>query len=196
MDPLTDRIEKSKHPRMRDLYGYNASLADAEADLAARRYEYLIEQRDKLNERIRFGILTLNAASLVALASFVGEKDKIEPLGLGGSAIGFAALMFGLGLACAAIAIWSNSNHAILAPARAFEILTKAENRRAHMDQRCGESEEEEFRQLLDEKPHASPDFAFSKLTITLTNSAGSIWLGGLMYVVYKVAAAATVFCS
>ena len=192
MDPLADRIEKSKLPKLRDLFGYNAAQADSEAELAARRYEYLIEQRDKLNEKIRFGILTLNAASLVALASLVGDEKKMTFLGLTASDVGYAALIFGLGLACAAVAIWSNSNQAISAPARAYEILIKAANKRAHMDQRCGERAEDEFRKLLDEKPIPSPDFAFSKLTIWSTNAAGSIWLGGLVFAISKVIVATT----
>lgn len=194
MNPLTDRIKKSKEPRLRDLFGYNAAWADAEAELAVHRYEYLIEQRDKLNERIRFGILTLNAASLVALVSLVGNKEKFGILGLEPSAIGVAALMFGLGLACAAVAIWSNSNQAISAPASAYQILIAAEHKRAQLEQRCGERAEEEFGQLLDEKPHPSPDFAFSPLTIWLTNTAGSIWLVGLLFVVSKVGFATTNF--
>lgn len=51
MDPLQDRIEKAQLPKLRDLFGYNAFSSDLDAQLALRRYEYLIEQRDKLNER-------------------------------------------------------------------------------------------------------------------------------------------------
>ena len=198
MDPIEDRIAKAKLPRLRDLFSYNAVRAESEASLADRRYEYLIEQRDKLNERIRFGILTLNAASLVALASLVGDEKKVKALGLGSTSIGFAALMFGIGLATAALSIWSNSNYAIHAPASAYEILMSAEHKRAYLEHTCSERSEDEYGRILDEKPNKSPDFAFSKLTIWLTNSAGSFWLSGLLFIICKVAGAnlALQFCS
>ena len=190
MKPIEDRIEKSKLPKLRDVFGYNAARADAESALALNRYQYLIEQRDKLNERIRFGILTLNGASLVALASILGDSAKIDSLGLTANSIGYASIMFGLGLICAALSIWSNSNQAIFAPAEAYELLAKAEHKRAQLEQICSERAEEEYRKSLEETPSKSPDFAFSKMTIALANAAGSIWLGGLVFLICKIFAA------
>jgi len=190
MNPIEDRIAKAKLPKLRDLFSYNAVRAEGEAALALRRYEYLIEQRDKLNERIRFGILTLNAASLVALASLVGDEKKLKALGLGSASIGTAAMLFGIGLAAAALSIWSNSNHIIDAPASAYEILMRAEHKRAYLEHVCSERAEDEFGKILGEMPNKSPDFAFSRLTILLTNSAGSFWLSGLLFIIFTVARA------
>ena len=190
LDPIEDRIRASQLPRLRDIYGYSASVAESDAELAMRRYEYALEQRDKLNERIRFGCLTLNAASLVAMATLAQNLEKVEQFGLGKSTISGASILFGIGLALGALAIWSNGNHFVSLAAEAFKFRIDANHRSALYQARISENAEDEVAKKLQEVPPAVPAFAYSSLTIGLTNSSGSCWLTGLSWIVFSL-----VFC-
>lgn len=55
--------------RVRDAFPYNDSSNAMEMATADRRFEQLIERRERLIERSRFGILALNGASVIGILS-------------------------------------------------------------------------------------------------------------------------------
>ena len=191
LDPIEDRQRAAKLPQLRDLFGYSASIAESDAELAMRRYEYALEQRDKLNERIRFGCLTLNAASLIAVGTLLQNFDKFEKLGFDKTTLVGAVAFFAVGLAVGAIAIWSNGNHYVQLAAEAFEFRINTAHRSALFQNRISERAEDDVAEELKKPAQSAPDFAYSPLTITLTNFSGSCWLTGLGWII-----GAFVFCS
>ena len=54
---------------MRDVFRYNDSFNAMELATADRRFEQLVERRERLIERSRFGVLALNGASAVGILS-------------------------------------------------------------------------------------------------------------------------------
>ena len=188
LDPIEDRIRASKLPQLRDLYGYSASVAESDAELAMRRYEYALEQRDKLNERIRFGCLTLNAASLVALGTLAQNIDKVVDFGLSKTTITGVAALFGMGLAFGALAIWSNGSHYVDLAAQAFKFRLDTAHRSALYQAKISERAEDEVSEELKKAPPSAPAFAYSTRTITLTNFSGCFWLVGLTWIIGTLA--------
>jgi hypothetical protein len=188
IDPFEDTKRVAGLPQVRDIFGYNASIADDEAELAARRYEYALEQRDKLNERIRFGCLTLNAASLIALASLIFNKGQLVMLGLRSSEILSPTILFGIGLAFGAVAIWSNGLFYIGMAAKAFEYRSRTAHRKALFQAKFSHRAEGDVTDELEKPAQTAPDFGFSKLTNWLTNISGFCWLVGLACILVTLA--------
>lgn len=67
-------LKLAEFPALREIYRAGATMADEELGITTRRYEQLVDRRDKLRERTRFGLLALNAASLAALLSGFGSQ--------------------------------------------------------------------------------------------------------------------------
>lgn len=178
-NPISDRIKAAELPKIGDVYGYNASCAGADAQLAARRYEYALEQRDKLNERIRFGGLTLNAAALLGLASFVGDEKKLLAFGISNTVLGVSALFFGAGIIAGCLAIWTNANHYVELAGSAFKFRTDARHKFALFEAKIGEASENAVSEALAQPVDPLPDFSYSIATIWLTNFSGAFWLTG-----------------
>jgi len=185
---LSDRLTASNLPKIGEIYGYNAACANDEAQLAARRYEYALEQRDKTNERLRFGALTLNAASLFGFISLAGDQSKMSSFGISNNIIGFCSLLFGIGLIFGCLSIWTNANHYTILSAQAFKFRSDANHKSALFEQKIGPEAEKKIEEILQRPAEAAPDFEYSTLTILLTNAAGSLWMTGFGYALATIA--------
>lgn len=90
-----------------DSYRVNRTNFTDQSDFAQKRFEYLVEKRDTLQGRIRFGALTLNGASLIGLSALLGDKSTaMELLGIDGSVAKVSAEMFIVGAILAAASIF------------------------------------------------------------------------------------------
>lgn len=104
---MTDRI-----PVVADAVATNAAMHRRDLDIAAQQYMYFIQRRDNLIEKMRFGLVTLNGGSLIALISVLGG-DGSAATWLGftpGNAI-ISALSFTLGTILAGKSLDSQTNH-------------------------------------------------------------------------------------
>src|SRR5688572_3328054 len=92
-------------PRMRDAYRYDDSLNAMEVATADRRFEQLIERRERLIERSRFGALALNGASAIGILS--SYQDLRTVVGIDPRA---ALVFFAVGMIMALVSILFETN--------------------------------------------------------------------------------------
>lgn len=181
------QLEIAKLPALREIYRVGATLADEELSLTTKRYEQMLDRRDKLRERTRFGLLALNAASLAALLSSLGSQwaTKLE---VTEADIALAVLLFLLELMIGASAIWWSGIMATSDAASDFENLLEVRFRKAEYDAAATIEAEDKLinRPLLERK--VLPDYRWSKIDNLLTNVAGSFWLIAVGGVAWKVA--------
>ncbi|MFN4095490.1 MAG: hypothetical protein ACK4GG_01825 [Sphingomonas sp.] len=101
----------SDEPTIAEFDPVNAALFAADQELATRRYEYLISRRDQSLEKLRFGLLALNGASLVALISALGGDGTAATwLGFDADRARYSAAAFILGTVCGGVSIIVESN--------------------------------------------------------------------------------------
>ena len=166
-------------------------MADAEAELAEKRYEYAIEQRDRLQERTRFGAITLNAASLLTIGSAVKSSALATQTELVPKALAGPAAIFALGLAAGALSIWVNGNHLTIRAGEAAAANSKAAGRRALFDSKISEHAEAQIATSLDEATKEAsqppPDFTYSAAAMQFANLSAALWLTGLGWTILKM---------
>lgn len=190
-DAIRDRRHAAALPKIRDVYGHGASMTDAKADFAARRFEYALEQRDKMQDRLRFGAITLNAASLLTIGTTLGNKEAVTQLGIAQTSLTWPAVFFAFGLASGAMAAWVNGNHLIVRAGEAAVENERALRRKALFDAKISEQAETQLSASLDqalaEASRPSSDFTYSTRAMQLSSLSGSLWLTGLLWIVLKV---------
>lgn len=174
-------------PSLREIYRTTATLADEELSLATRRYEQTVDRRDKLRERTRFGLLALNATSLVALLSSLGSQ-WITKLQISEADVAQAVLLFLIGLICGAIAIWWSGIAATRDAADDFENLLEVRQRKAEYDGVATADAEKKLVNRPAPEWKVPPDFRWSRIDNLLTNFAGSAWLFAVGGIALKVA--------
>lgn len=180
-DAIESRRKAAALPTLREVYRYNASQADAAAALAVRRYEALLEQRDRLTERMRFGVLSLNAASLIALAALIGDKAKLAQLGLSPKIVVVSAVFFVVGSVMSAIAIRMAAIHMTTQAPVASQRVLDSRALVALVDSSCSMQAEEDFQKALAARTDkVDPDYAWSFAVINVTSWAEGCWLGGV----------------
>lgn len=179
-------------PRLRDAFPYNDSFNAMEVATADRRFEQLIERRERLIERSRFGILALNGASVI------GVLSSYESLrALAGTEPRFALAFFVAGMVFALLSIHFETNFVGSRAAHMFGHLSRLRRIRSTLDDRLtnetADRLDEQLREIevrssrqslaikLDETKDGLPnDFAFSPLAMLSFNFAGGAWIGGV----------------
>lgn len=180
-------LKLAELPALRQIYRVNATLADEELCITTRRYEQTVDRRDKLRERTRFGLLALNAASLVALVSSLGSP-WFTKLQITEADIALTAFYFLVGLMGGATAIWWSGITATRDAASDFENLLEVRQRKADYDAAATVEAEEKLLNRPAPELKIPPDYRWSKIDNLLTNLAGCAWLGGIGTIAWKVA--------
>lgn len=180
--------------RLRDAFLYNDSFNAMEIAAADRRFEQLLERKERLIERSRFGTLALNGASTIGiLSSYQGLRSEL------GIDARTALVFFAVGMIFALLSIFFETNFVGARAAHMFGHLSSLRRIRAtlddHLTERSTESLEEQLKQLyerserrsitkieLDESKDGLPnDFAYSPVALTTLNIAAGAWIGGLL---------------
>lgn len=175
-------------PKIRDLFGYNAAIADEELSFATARCIYALDRRHRLQERVRFGSLALNSAALLALLSMAGgEHGKLTALGIGSDTVATGTALFIIGAILAGLAIWVSTNHFIEVTGLEVESLYAARKKKALFDSLSSEEVDRRIKAVLDEPAPEMGDFKYSKLDMFLTNGSGSMWLVGTGAILFDV---------
>ncbi len=155
--------------------GFNAA---AEHAFARARYEYLITRRDQMYDRLRFGAMALNGATLAGLMAAMGGDGKGAAwVGLTSRVAVWSAAAFVLGLACAGIAALIASNKYTTESGDAFVRYMTAKRLAATYEA----SDWDSAGTAMDDH-HKSPlvDFQYSMAAIAFQNAAYGCWLGGI----------------
>ena len=180
-------------PRLRDAYPGNDSFNAMELATADRRFEQLIERRERLIERSRFGVLALNGASTVGLiSSYQGVKSAgFEPSS--------ALVFFAVGMILALLSIFFETLFVGARAAHMFGHLSSLRSIRATLDDRLTERGEKILAEQLqamgeraeresitkieldDAKDGLPNDFAYSPLALVTLHSAAGAWIGGVL---------------
>jgi hypothetical protein len=166
-----------------DSYAVNRASFKQQAELAERRFEYLIQKRDTMQGRVRLGVLTLNGASLVGILAIAKDGAPLM-LGLTSTALRYAAIGFVIGLIASALSIWIASLYEGRSSAFAFERMTKASMLLASFEAELNEENERRMMARMDEF-HGTElsDFGYSKCAMWLQNLGGSFWLVAVAYI-------------
>lgn len=182
------------HQRLRDAYPYNDSFNAMEVATADRRFEQLIERRERLIERSRFGILALNGASTIGILSTYRElRPEV------GIDLRYALMFFAGGMILALLSIFFETNFVGHRAAQMFGYLSFLRRTRATLDDYLTEKTEKRLGEQLDEMEERSKrgsitkielddskdglpsDFAYSPAALIALNFAGGAWIGGVL---------------
>lgn len=94
--------------------------------LASAEAQRLAQLRDDVDVKVRFGLATFNAASLVALVSAMGAApDFLHSIGITGAIAVFDLVAFAVGVVLAGVSIYSTQNELTL---RAGHAAARASN--------------------------------------------------------------------
>ncbi|MCW2368509.1 hypothetical protein [Sphingobium sp. B11D3D] len=181
-------LKLAQLPALRDIYRVSATLADEELYITTRRYEQSLDRRDKLRERTRFGLLALNATSLVAVLSSSGG-EWLTRLKIADADIAQSILLLILGLVAGALAIWWSGITATRDAVDDFEHLLEVRQRKADYDGAATVEAEQDLLNRPTPKWKIPPDYRWSRIDNILTNFAGSAWIvavGGIAWEVAK----------
>lgn len=178
--------------RVRDKYPYNDSFNRMNLAIADRRFEHLIERRERFIERSRFGVLALNGASAIGiLSSYHALRTdlSIDPR----SALAF----FAVGMILALLSILFDTNFLGHRAAQAYGHLSKLQRTRATLDSHLSEKNEQQLGEQLNEMSERSErtsvtkiqlddskdglpnDFAYSRAALITLNFGAGAWIGG-----------------
>jgi hypothetical protein len=167
-------------PKMRELYGYNAAIADEELSFATARCIDALDRRHRLQERVRFGTLALNSATLLALMTITANDSKnLTLIGLDAGTVVGAIALFILGTMLSGLAIWTSTNHYIEVTGSAAEHVYAARHKKALFEMTADNEADLKIKAALDLPARELWDYKFSKLDIILFNASGIMWLVG-----------------
>lgn len=173
-----------------------------EVATADRRFEQLIERREHLIERSRFGVLAINGASTIGILSIYQQLQSalnVDPR--------YALILFAIGMISAFLSIFFETNFLAHRTAEMFGYLSALRNIRATLDDRSSESSEERLREQLNalaiRAKHSSitkidldnengtmpNDFAFSPWALICLNFSAGAWISGVLAVVASMVA-------
>ena len=176
---------------VRDLQRYVDSVAKSQLPVAQAHYAYLLERKDRSNDRIRTGLIVINSASLLGVLTALGtEAISSQQFGIGIGDLAFSASAFILGTMLAAAAVMVDSWRLPEEAAVQYDRVSRQENLRAALDTELNEDNLVNFR-LRMEDVHALPqkDFEYSPIATVLTNFAGGAWLAGTTLPLFKIGA-------
>jgi hypothetical protein len=170
-------------PTVGERHPFNLREAQAAEDFVASRYEYLIERRDDLLDRIRFGSLKLNGASLLALLAALGGKGEAATwLGFTAQTTRISAALFLVGAISAGISILLEANVHRTQSGDAFQRLSAATLHRSSYDNADSPANDQLTGRLMIEY-QKSPlvDFKFSAPALWAQSVSTGLWLAGIV---------------
>ena len=165
--------------KIKDVSAANAAWLERQAAMAEARYAYHVDRRDRTQERLRYGVFTLNAGSMLAIiAATGGDGAAVTWLGFNPQRLLVTAGLFTGGAVAAGLSIWAHHLRTIKDPSDALgasaaytdaltfmEMPARAENQQRFMDK------------LAALKTAPVADFSYSIVAIILQGIAGALWL-------------------
>lgn len=104
-----------------------AAIADANLAIDREAYERIIKRRDDVGDKLRFGVITLNAGSLLALLSALGgDGNAAQWLGFTKDNAALSAAAFVAGLVLSSVAIIIEQNRATREAGDAYARYSRA----------------------------------------------------------------------
>lgn len=169
-------------PSLGDAHPYMKTVHDSDYKRTVDSYRYIIARRDSLIDRIRFGLIALNGASLVALLSAIAGGGKGAAwIGIDQSKAPLVAACFAAGALLAGFSAIRQEYVSTMEAADAFTRLMALQ----HALSLYGKPDEAIAREKLDEAVqavHKAPliDFQFSIAAGVAQSFSGAAWLLGV----------------
>jgi hypothetical protein len=180
-----------KPPLMSDVRRYLDSTNKHQLSIAETRYEYLLQRRDQLFDKVRNGLLALNSASLLAVLTALGNPTVSSgKFGLSVNDLAAAACAFAVCLILACVGFWIETNRMQGEVATQFDRMLRHQNLRGMLDSTFTAEHDAQCHEAMKEVHKLPPkDFGHSKFEIIVTNTAGGIWIGGMAVLIMRVGA-------
>ncbi len=122
-------------PKITEMDPVTAAMALRNFEHDAATYRHLVERRDTLLDRIQFGAVALNAASLLALLGALGGGGKAAVwLGFNAANALYSSVFFAAGLVAAGVAILHGHNRLTVESGDAFARMWAAHRWLARME--------------------------------------------------------------
>ena len=184
---------------MKDAYPSSDSVNAMELASIDRRFEQLIERRERITERSRFGLLALNGASVAGvLSSFstLTANLSLDPL--------WPLAFFTVGMIFTVASIFFETNFLGARASQAYGHLMHLRTVRAVLDDKLTDDNEQRHLALLQthaeraklganaphkidiDEPTLPNDFAYSPAALTTLNFGGSAWIGGALIILFS----------
>lgn len=167
-------------PSLGEVYSYQAAIEREELARASQRYVYALERRDKLADRVRFGSLALNGATLAALLGVIGNaKAGLLALGVTDLGVRTAVVMLVIGMVQSALGVWWSGMCFTKWAGEEAGRLYDARHRAALMEMKLDDWSRQKLAELLD-TPREAGGFEQSRIDVMLCNGGGSFWIGAM----------------
>lgn len=178
-----------KPPLLKDVFRYQAGVNAFELQLAKAKYEYLCSRRDNLFDKVRTGSIVLNAASLTAVLTALGNPVVAQGrFGLSTTVLAFSASAFIIGVVSGALGFWFEANRSHKELALQFERMSIQMNMHGFLESPETDNSVELLGQqisLSGEKP--IQDFDISHAALIATNIAGGAWIAGALLPLWRI---------
>lgn len=165
-----------------DILTSGLATANAEYQIAAKRFEYLIARRDALVDKVRFGTLALNGASIIALLTILGGSGKAAAwVGFNPERARWSLLFFALGTILSGLSAWIEADRARGEPADAFQRMSFYGSLASmHAMPASDENVRAAVEQWKGTKDLPLIDFQYSRWAIGAGAFGAACWLGGI----------------
>jgi len=152
-------------------------------DQALKELAYYYDRRDKLFERIRFGVLTLNGASLIALISALGGTGAAATwLGFTQDNVIYSAAAFTLGTIAAGVGIAAQQFHYQREALDGFLRASALSSLAAHYERKASPEALDKHEQDMDALAKLPlTGFQHSHVAIWAQNFSQGAWLAGIL---------------
>ncbi|MFM5883833.1 MAG: hypothetical protein ACKOQ3_00620 [Novosphingobium sp.] len=170
-----------------DRFTYSKEWSIIELNDAEKRYDNLLERRNRARERLIVGGMAINAASITGVfAALSSGSEILDSLGITNYISLNTILMFSAGAVLSVIAHWLEDIVLVRWSSEQFQRLSLLRQRQSLLqveDTSGGALSYQKLQSEIDKKP--PQDFKFSWLSTALVNGSGSLWLGGVANLIY-----------
>ena len=171
-----------------DAHPYHQVMVQFERESATQSFQYHLERRDRLGDRLRFGSLALNVGSLLGFLTFLDNKSTVK----WSEAIDHkeAVIVFFLfGIIASSIAILLASYRAISDANIASSHLQSVENLQGQLSKEfTAENVTNARKSLAEYQQSVRAGFSNWKSENMLASAAGSSWVAGISWCAWRLA--------
>lgn len=186
--PATE-IEKRNVPLLKEIFRFQAGVNEFELPLARAKYEYLCNRRDSLFDKVRTGAIVLNAASLTATLTALGNPAvALGKFALSSADLAFSACAFIVGLIAGVMGFWIETNRSHAELAQQFGRMSAQMNMKGFLESEATEAFEIKIGEQISEfEKNPIQDFNISVWALIATNLAGGAWVAGSLLPLFRL---------
>ncbi len=169
--------------KLKDDLSVNLAMHQFELEAAEAELQYFLRRRDETSDKIRFGLIALNGASIIALLSALGGGGTAANwLGFNDQNALWSALLFVIGLASAGHSINTQQN---LSTKESGDASARAQTLRRlvslYEEEKTHERLENYSKTLAQFHGLPLTGFQFSHRAILAQHVSGGAWLAGIL---------------